>query len=470
MKQYNIKKNHTATIIIFSICYILCMAKLNTFAMNNTVQRTMSLDDCINAALKNHPRLIKAKTNLVQSQEKLNEANSGFLPQIDVTLSYDRLSYVSQQKKQYLGNSKNDYQAGIFLNQPLFTGGKIFSERKMAKIGIELAKIKITEENLSVIYEVKKAFFNLLHKMELNKSSRNLLRYAEAFYKESAALHSRTKMPRLDTLLQIKIQRDAAKIEKLRAETEIEIAKKELLHAMGLPAQQTISIRSIEQKDHSRIELHDTIENNPEILQIKKIILTVKEEINQKKAGYFPQVAARGGYKYECGEIPPNSEADYSQQGEALLAASRGKIPDNYNTGGSSSPGEWYIGLVVSMPVGSIVKTRAEVKGLQAYLKGIVAEEKLVQKTITLKIESAHLKYTSAQESHEMSLLNLKNAKKSLELMRIRHRRATVSNLELLEAQRVYARAEADYAGVVLELRLAAAEMDYLTGIIYDHK
>ena len=54
--------------------------------------------------------------------------------------------------------------------------------------------------------------------------------------------------------------------------------------------------------------------------------------------------------------------------------------------------------------------------------------------------------------------------------MRIQHRRAALSNLELLEAQRLYARARTDHERVILELRLDSAEIEYLQGVVYGDK
>ncbi|MCM8789986.1 MAG: hypothetical protein NC916_03095 [Candidatus Omnitrophica bacterium] len=58
-----------------------------------------SLDDCISQALKKHPKIRIYSHKTEQKKEKLRSVTAESLSQVDAVASYDRLSYITQAKK-----------------------------------------------------------------------------------------------------------------------------------------------------------------------------------------------------------------------------------------------------------------------------------------------------------------------------------------------------------------------------------
>ncbi|MCM8795972.1 MAG: TolC family protein [Candidatus Omnitrophica bacterium] len=154
-----VKKNRRLTFIFLSFILLFSIVVLAEEQKVNP--KVYSLEECIQEAIKNHPKLKISRYIFEQKKEKLNSLTAGYLSQVDAGVSYDRLSYVTQAKKRYLGNSQDDYQADIVVTQPLFTGGKITSQKQAVRYAIEAAEQGYLTAKEEVVFGVKPPTRNL---------------------------------------------------------------------------------------------------------------------------------------------------------------------------------------------------------------------------------------------------------------------------------------------------------------------
>lgn len=276
----------------------------SAFAGNSAVDKEIySLDDCISQALAVHPKIKMYEHKSEQKTERLRSVTAENLPQVDAVASYDRLSYITKEKQRYLGGSNNDYQADIVVTQPLYTGGKITSQKQSARYAVDAAEQGYLAAREEVIFGVKTAYYKLMFAQEIVKSKKELFKYTQDSYKIALDLHKKRKTPREEELLRLKVQVNEVKQELLTAQENVRIAQKVLLNAMGLNSGGSIEIEDLKD-DHLRPEdMPVEVANNYEILKVSKEVEEAAEQIKIAKSGFYPQLNARYSYGYEWGGI-----------------------------------------------------------------------------------------------------------------------------------------------------------------------
>ena len=274
------------------------------FAQEENIARTaLSLDDCISQALKTHSKIAIYGHKTDQKKEKLYAVTAENLPQIDAVASYDRLSYVTQAKQRYLGGTNNDYQADIVVTQPLYTGGKITSQKSSARYAIDAAELGVMAAREDVIFGVKSAYYKLIFARGIVRSKEVLLKYTQTSYDTALDLNKRTKTPREEVLLRLEVQLNEARQELIVAQESLEIEQKSLLNAMGLDSNGSIDVQDLEEDFFLSEETPVDVADNYEILKVSKEVKEADELVKIAKSGFYPQLNARYSYGYEWGGI-----------------------------------------------------------------------------------------------------------------------------------------------------------------------
>jgi len=407
----------------------------------NVGQTALSLEDCISQALKSHPKIAIYGHKTDQKKEKLRAVTAENLPQVDAVASYDRLSYVTQAKQRYLGGTNNDYQADIVVTQPLYTGGKIASQKSSARYAIDAAEQGYLAAREDVIFGVKSAYYKLIFARDIVRSKEVLLKYTQTFYDTALDLNKRTKTPREEVLLRLEVQLNDARQELIAAQESLEIEQKALLNAMGLDSNGSIDVQGLKEDFFLNEDTPVDVANNYEILKLSKEVKEADEQIKIAKSRFYPQLSARYSYGYEWGRW---------SQGE-----------------GDS---DWIAGVAVDFNIWDWGKTRADVKQAKAYKEEVQFYENLLRQQIDLELESARLKYESASKRFEIAKTSFDQAQRSLDLFENRYRDALVTSVELLDAQRAFSLAQVRYFLSMLDMRLAKAEIEKIAGKGYDVK
>lgn len=421
-------------LLSFLLLYVLSAG--SSFAQDGGA--SLSLNDCIAKALKSHPQLGIYEHRLNQQKEKLSSVKADYLPRLGATASYDRLSYVTQSKQRYLDGSSNDYQADVTVTQPLYTGGKLGSEKNFARFAINSAEQGYSVAREEVVLGVKTAYFRLLFAQDILKSKNELFEYTESAYKTAFDLNKRTKMPREETLLRLEVQLNEVRHELIAAQAGQEIARKSLLNAMGVYSAGSIEVQTVEDTLVLDEVLNADFEN-PEILRITEDLKGAGEQIKAARSGFYPQVKARYSYGHEWSDLP----------------------------GGDN---DWIAGVAVDLNIWDWGKTKAEVKQAKAFQNELKSVEALLKQQIGLELDSARLEFESAVNRLKIAQSNCEQSKKSLEMFSNRYKDSLVTSIELLDAQKAFSQAQVNCASTKLDMRLAKARIEQITGRGYDNK
>ena len=132
---------------------------LATFAVANRAHPapTYTIEEAVAIAQAQNPEIAIARKKVQAARGGLIEARSGFLPSLTSTGLYDKRQQQSQSQLR-----QEDYNATLKLEQNLYTGGQITSQRAIAQLNIEKQNYELQETASHVIMDVRIAFNDLL--------------------------------------------------------------------------------------------------------------------------------------------------------------------------------------------------------------------------------------------------------------------------------------------------------------------
>ena len=148
----------------------------------------LTLDSCLTLAKHNNPELRKAQLEIDKAQQVKAQAFTKYFPKIQasagafhalhplVELTIDDIGnasvrellnyvYVNYGDALHMSNSINlfqyGYTAGVTAVQPVFAGGKIVAGNKLAKVGVEAAKLQAEITERDVLQQVEESYWLL---------------------------------------------------------------------------------------------------------------------------------------------------------------------------------------------------------------------------------------------------------------------------------------------------------------------
>jgi outer membrane protein len=116
-----------------------------------------TIDQAVALAQAQNPDIVIARKKVIGARGGLIEARSGFLPSLSSTGLYDKRQQQSQSQLR-----QEDYNATLKLEQNLYTGGQITSQRAIARFNIEKQNYELQETASHVAMDVRVAFNDLL--------------------------------------------------------------------------------------------------------------------------------------------------------------------------------------------------------------------------------------------------------------------------------------------------------------------
>ena len=227
-------------------------------------QTILTLDDCIRLAKENNKKIEAAEQQLLSSQQERRSAKTLFLPTFSLTgnalySTTDGSYAVSGGMLPVLGTDgiptgQSAYfpglglaydlnwicNGGIKIEQPIYTGGKIRSGYRMAKIGQEIAWQNRRLTEAEIIVETSRAYAEAVRTRQLTEvatSYHNLLTELMRTV-ESVRKHG---MKSQNDVLKVKVKLDESILNLRRAENGQRLAMMNLCHYTGLPLTEQIS-------------------------------------------------------------------------------------------------------------------------------------------------------------------------------------------------------------------------------------
>ncbi|HID94444.1 MAG TPA: TolC family protein [Candidatus Latescibacteria bacterium] len=418
----------------------------------------LTLEESINIALKKNKSLTVAEEKVKESQAKIGEARAGFFPQINSRSSYTRLDvvpYISISKFPFpvgppagtptrieVGDDDN-YSATVSVQQPIFTGFKIFNSYRIAEYNARAEQFNYEKTKSELIFKVKQSYYDVLKAQEFRKVSEQAVAQMEAHVRDLENMYQ-VGMVAENDLLKAKVQLSNARLMRIKAVNAMKMAKAGFCSILGLPLDTDIGLMAkLEYEPREPIELDEAIEKalreRPEIKAMQYNINIGQKAVSLAKAQWLPNLMLIGNYNYKR----PNREYEKKW----------------YRS--------WDVTLAVQMNIFDWGTTYYQTAQAKHRLRQIEEGYRQLQDGITLEVTQSYLALQEAQEKVAVARENTSQAEENFRVTHERFKQGMATNTDLLDANTMLTQAKMEYIQALADYNVARAKLERAMGILH---
>ena len=409
-------------------------------------QSRLTLEQCIDIALKNNPEIAKNTWNTKTAMAEKDIAQGRLWPEIGVVGGYthyrdDRLITPRRPGGQdVLGFTDELLSGGVVLSMPLYTGGRLRNEVKATEQITRSTQYQLLRSKRELVFNVSNVFYSMLGQQAVIKSLIFSQKALEEHHKRVAELLNAQK---------------AAKVDLLRTEVRLADIEQQLLrerNVLNIQHALLSNLLGINQQDKS-------LEIEGELIQVD-----FSTNIDQRITSAF-----KGRQDYRSLESRVNAQqkkldiAKAKRLPEVSLYASYG---NQWDADSSQENEVGQVGISVMIPLFEGGRIGARVRREHSRLRAQKEALRKLQLQIRLELETSVSNIESTRARIDVTQKAVEQSKESLRIEREKYdygKGAIVDVLDaqsaMLESQKNYYRALAEYNTALAQFRLAVGEI-----------
>ncbi len=405
----------------------------------------LTLRDCLDTALANHPALRSAQEGLNAGKARVTQASSPYLPQVQASTGYAESRSLGSALQ--LGESvTKSYTTTLSVNQVIYDFGKTGGGLDAARSAVESAASDADRVKQEVILNVKQAYYALLQANKLLMVAQQTLDQTEGHMRQAEAFFRAGSKPRFD-VTRAEVDVNSARLGVINAKNDVRLRTIALCNAMGIDPRGDLEIEkklpqppAVPALDQIQTE---ALNNRPEMQKAAADIEAAKARVRTAESNYLPTLSANGSYNWAHG----TSEATIpvSTLGSATFQ--------------SDIRNSWNAGVLLSMPIFEGGLTKGRVSEARANLRALEAQRDGLRQSILLEVNQAYADLDTAAARISVMEISEKNAKDNLELAEGRYQAGVGPSLEVTDARLANFRAETDHVQALYDYYLSAARL-----------
>lgn len=393
----------------------------------------LSLEKCLEIAVKNHPSVNAATGVIRQYESQIGQARAGYYPQIEFQSSYSR---IQPSDASLLGDPYNYYSNSLGLNQMLFDFGKTGTSVEIAKLNTESARADLQDVKATVIYRVKETYYAFLKSRMSEKVAAETVHQFQQHYDVAKTFFETGKSSKID-VTSAEVNLSNARIQWISAQNALRIARATLNQAMGVATAAEYDIVEEFHLDQAEMPFESALaqayQNRPDLRSVTRKIYALEKTVDLNKKGYLPVLSGNAAYAYA---------------GDTL----------------STDNKSWNAGVSLSFPLFTGLSTKYAVDEANAAVEVARAEEESLKQTVYLEVQAAWLNRRAAFEQIEAGRLIVKQAEETLELAKGRYATGVGSSIEITDAMIKLNNAKMTYITALSDFSVAQAGLEKAVG------
>jgi outer membrane protein len=414
---------------------------------------SLTLQDCINLALRQNPTILKAKEEIRRTQGVIIEARAPAIPQINASGGYQQVdrhtidSFPITNFPAVFGNQEHPWNAQVEISQLVYAGGRVSAALRAAKLSDQVAALGFQRAVADTILDVRKDFYQILLNIALVDVRAQSVTLLEEQLRDTQSRFDVGTVPRFN-VLRAEVELENARPPLIRAQNDLRLSKETLVKLLAIDSSaQTNGFTAInfvgklvyEHRDW-RLEtaLQQALGRRPELLQAERQIGVAKANVVVASSGYKPQASVFGNYGWH----------DYSFTDD--LADTREG---------------WVLGANVSWALLDGMLTRGKVTQARAQLQEANLDYADTRRQVELEVRQAYSDYLQTLELIEAQKKTVEEAQESLRLAEARFRAGTGTQLDVLSAQTALTDARSNEIQALHDYNVAIATLERVTGL-----
>jgi outer membrane protein len=401
--------------LLMFICLCLILSFSSPQAEGNSV---LTLDQAIQTTLENNPGIDASDAGIEIERAGVKREKSAYYPEITSRLIVP-----------FIGR-----ESGFFLDQLLYDFGRTSNRVKSSKARLRSSKYDRDATREDLILDTQIAYYTVLANTHLAQAREKKVVENEKRLEQSKGFLEAGRIPPID-VTKTEVDLGNSKLEALSALNELEIAKVNLLTVMGLEGEFTYELEDTSVYKKEIIELESAIDQalqtRPELKSLEAKEEAMKANLKVTKKEFYPLIYGRTSYRFK---------------GE-----------------GATTPG-FIAGVGLKFPIFLGFSRFADIESARGNLKRVKAEMAQQKAAIVSEIKKLYLDLEYSEENIKVIENTKRSALLSLELANERYRLRRASDVELAEAESLYATTNATYMQSIYNYNIAAARLKHAIG------
>lgn len=290
--------------IIYVLGNLLCL--LLVPALSVEAQRSLTLEECSQLALENNARMKNARLDVKGAEEVRKEAFTKYFPSISATggaFTSDNgmaeLALVPGLLEMTM--AKNGVMGGVTAVQPVFAGGQILNNNKLAALAVEVSRYQMKQSENEVLLTVEQYYWLHVSLQEKRKTVSLLETLIDNLYKDVEA-SVRAGVANRNELLQVQLKKNSIASDRLKVDNNLRLSKMLLSQYIGLPeddftVQATLQ-EPLPSPETYRIDLMSALPTTVAYKLLDKNVEASRLQYKLKVGQNLPSVGIGAGYMY----------------------------------------------------------------------------------------------------------------------------------------------------------------------------
>ncbi len=418
------------------ICFVSLIPLTVSSADEIKPGETLDLKRCIAIALRYHPNLMSANGALYASRSRVFQAKSNYYPQVNWSNDYSRIHPAGGSGLIGNGDSAYDqYQSTVGLNQKLFDFGATSTQVKVNSLGADASQADLEDVSSQVILGVKQAYYGVLQTKQAKDAYAETVVQFQQRLEQARRFYEVGIRPKIDVTT-AEVDLSQSKLNLLKAENAVRIAKITLNNAIGIPDAPGYEIQQIETFQDFSIDLETALkrgyEKRPDLISAMAKRDAAERSIELAQKGYFPVLTGSAGYGWLGQDFPLNSE--------------------------------WSYGATLSFPLFTGFLTRYQVEEARGNLDVAKGNEELVRQNVRYDVEQAFYNLRDAREGIVLAEVSVRQAKENREIAQGRYAAGVGNTIEVTDAVVAEINAKTSYINALFFYRVAVANLEKAMG------
>ena len=477
--------------IVLSIAFLTSLVCMQA-------QTTLSLQDCLEMALKQNSDIQVKQEEVKIAGYKKEQAKSAYFPKVDASFTYlhmdDKKYLLSEDKLLPVGTKmddgsfgfrpdqisnqwtmmdgqpvpldnnglpfnpqanpdkiqwkdyttiprdelaidlRNTFVGALSLIQPIYMGGKIHQTNKMAQIGIDIAKEQYTAEISEVLYDTESSYWTVV---SVSNSVKTVLDYRKLLTQlnENVTELVNEGIATKSDLLKVKVKLNEVNMNLTKAQNGLSLAKMQLCRQIGFPLTEDITLTDEISQQLQSIGTEKPFVSVDEIYENRSEIRSLEKLIDLSDVKKKLAVA---NYLPEIGLI-----ANYMYAN-----------PNFSNGLKKEFAGSWNVGVTMKIPLLHWGEHKQKIRTAQS--ERFINELKLsdAKEKIELQYSQAIYKVEESNKKLSDTQNNMEQAEENLKYAQLAYEEGLVGVTDVLDAQAAWFAAYSNRIDAQIDLKL----------------
>ncbi|MCX5862142.1 MAG: TolC family protein [Deltaproteobacteria bacterium] len=327
------------------------------------------------------------------------------------------------------------------MTQPLYTGGKLLSDYKYTRLGVDYTAIQMEVNRQDLILDVYEAYYQLVQSQKLLGVAEESVRALESLRNQTMEFYKAGVVPKVD-VLSTEGQLAQAKIQRTQSLTDIEKYRATLNFLLRYPQETPTQV------DHD-------IAYRPNSYSIPSIYATAaanRMEIRQANISVDQAMA-----------LVKSSKADLLPAVAVQVAGSR--INDDWNPFDPEGLNDWRIQGLLTWTFDMFRRRDTVQERRASQARVFIAREQLVEQ-IMEEVKTSYEDMKRSESNIQDNRAAVEFRRESFRINQERYKEQVATYTEVLDAQRQLSLAEGDYYISLIGYRINQALLERRMGIL----